>query len=293
MMNKKYKLQKTNFVDIVIITLLSLWALLIFYPFYNSMLVSIVPQEVYLKTPFMLYPSKIDLTSIKFVLSSKAIIGGFKITTIIFVVGVLYNMFLTVSMGYVLTKDIWGRKLFTYIVIFTMYFGGGLIPFYILMKQLGLINTVASMILPTGINISYMIVIMKFFEELPKELEESAKIDGANDILILFKIILPISLPIIATFSLYYGVERWNEWWFAVLFVKKSALLPLQAVLRNIIQDARSVSQNMPQNGSVQTVFSDGVKMASVMVTMIPIMCLYPFLQKYFIAGLTAGAVKS
>jgi putative aldouronate transport system permease protein len=133
---------------------------------------------------------------------------------------------------------------------------------------------------------------MNFFKSLPVELEESAKIDGANDIHILFSIILPLSLPILATFALYYGVERWNEWYNGMLFIKSTAKLPLQTVLRNIVQDASVLNADVPDSAKAD-VFADGVKMASVMVTMLPIMCLYPFLQRFFVTGLTAGAVKS
>jgi len=256
------------------------------------LLVSIVPQQVYLKTPFMLYPPQLDFSSYKFVFSSDTILNGLKTTTVILIVGVAYNMFLTVTMGYALTKPIPGRKVFSMFIIFTMYFSGGLIPLYILVQKLGMLNTLSSMIVPTGINISYMLIIMRFFDEIPKELEESAKIDGANEITILFRIVLPLSLPILATFALYYGVERWNEWWYGMLFIKSSLKLPLQMVLRNIIQDSNVLMANIPDNAKAN-VFSDGIKMASVIITMFPVVCIYPFMQRFFITGLTAGAVKS
>ena len=284
--------KRYNGADIAIVIFMTIFGLIILYPFYNSMLVSLVPQHVYIKTPFMLYPSEIDLSSYRFVFSSNAIGNGFKVTSIILVVGVIYNMLLTTMTGFALTKPIPGRKFFSMMIIFTMYFGGGLIPTYLLIQQLGLMNNILAMILPTGIQITYMLIIMKFFDELPKELEESAKIDGANDIVVLMKIALPLSLPILATFSLYYGVERWNEWWSGMLYIKSSSLLPLQTVLRSIVQDANMLTNNIPEDMK-KDVFSDGIKMASVMVTMFPVMCLYPFLQRYFITGLTTGAVKS
>jgi putative aldouronate transport system permease protein len=285
------RLNKYNFADYLILTVLSVYGLLVLYPFYNSVLVSIVPQQVYIKTPFMLYPTAFDWSSYKFVFSSDSILNGVKINLIILVAGVAYNMLLTVMTGYALTKPIPGRKFFSALIIFTMYFGGGLIPFYILMMNLGLMNTVSSMILPTGVSVSYMLVLMKFFDEVPKALEESAKIDGANEITVLFRIVLPISLPILATFTLYYGVERWNEWWNGMLFIKSSGKLPLQMVVRNIVQDTSVLTANVPDEAKAK-VFSDGVKMASIVITMLPVICIYPFLQKFFVVGLTVGAVK-
>ena len=284
-------LKRIKISDILMNTFLIAFGIIILYPFYNSILVSIVPQEVYVKTPFMLYPPELNFASYKFVFSSNTIANGFKVTLFILVFGVLYNMILTVMTAYALTKPIPGRKYFSFFIIFTMYFSGGLIPLYILIQKLGLLNNILSMILPTGINISFMLIIMKFFDEIPKELEESAKIDGANEMVILFKIVLPLSLPVLATFALYYGVERWNEWWHGMLFIKSSTKLPLQMVLKNIIQDTNILMANIPDDAKKE-VFTDGIKMASVVITMFPVMCLYPFLQRYFITGLTTGAIK-
>jgi putative aldouronate transport system permease protein len=174
-----------------------------------------------------------------------------------------------------------------------MFFSGGLIPYYLLIKNLGLINNILVMVLPMGFNIMYMIVLRSFFNDIPDALEESAKIDGANDFIILFKIILPLSLPILATLSLYYGVNRWNEWYHGMLFINSPDIMPLQLVLRNIVQDASKFLQgNTAAMANVET-FSEGIQMASVVTTMFPIMMLYPFLQRYFLSGLTLGAVKS
>ena len=150
-------------------------------------------------------------------------------------------------------------------------------------------DSIWSMIIPTGISFMYMTVIKQNFESIPAELEESAKIDGASDIRILGTIYLPLSLPTLATFVLYYGVERWNEWWNGMLFIKDVDKQPLQLILRNIIMNAASVADGSAIDA---VVFGDGVKMASILIAMFPIMCLYPFLQRFFIGGLTVGAVK-
>jgi putative aldouronate transport system permease protein len=201
-------------------------------------------------------------------------------------------MLLTVMCGYALTKPIPGRKIFRFLIVFTMYFNGGLIPYYLLMKNLHLINTLSVMVLPSGITIMYMLIISNYFSSLPPSLEESAKIDGANDITILFKIILPLSLPLLATFTLYYAVDRWNEWYHGMLFVRTATKWPLQMVLRQIINDAQFASQQLLPGIKKPDVYGDSMKMAAIVVTMFPLMMLYPFLQRYFLSGLTLGAVK-
>lgn len=281
--------------DIVLGIILTLFGIIVLYPFYNALLVSLVPQHVYVKTPFMFFPKEISFDSYKFVFNNDSLMGGVKVTVIVLIFGVLYNMLLTVLTAYALTKPIPGKKFIMHSIIFTLYFSGGLIPFYLLIKDIGLMNNIASMILPTGFNILYMIIVKSFFEDLPIELEESAKIDGANDLVVLFKIILPLSLPVLATFSLYYCVERWNEWWNGMLFIRSLDKQPLQLILRSIVQDASEfIDQASASQVSGQiTIFADGIKMASIVVTMMPVMCLFPFLQKYFVKGLTIGAVKS
>lgn len=278
-----------NVVNVIFTALL---AVVIIYPFYNSVLISFTPQAVYVRTPFLLYPKEITLDSYRVVFDSQVIYSGFVVTTIVTLVGVVYNMILTLLMAYGFNREFPGKKLFLFLVIFTMYFSGGLIPYYLLIKDLNLIDKIASMILPTGISITYMTVMRKYFAALPPELEESARIDGANDFTILVKIILPLSMPMVVTFCLYYGVERWNEWWNGMLFIQTAWKQPLQLVLRGIIQTTGNLlmSSKLQEAGIVP--YTDGVKMASIVVVMTPIMCVYPFLQKYFVQGLAIGAVK-
>ncbi len=288
---RKKGLEKTNIADVVIIVVLALYGLIIFYPFYNTVLLSLVSQSTYLKTPFMLIPKEISWESYIHVFQSPTLGSGFRVTLILVVFGTLYNMFLTVTMAYALTKPFIGNKAVHYMILFTMYFSGGLIPTYLVVQKLGLLNSIASMIFPTGAAVSYIFIVMRFFNEVPKELEESAKLDGCTDIGVLVKIVMPVSMPVLATFSLYYGVDRWNEWYQGMLYIKSASKLPLQTILRNIIQNVEATTHGVDANRA--DVYSEGVKMATIMVTMLPIMCLYPFLQRYFVSGLTAGAVKS
>ena len=289
---RKSRLYAMNWFDYVNFVFTLIFGLIVLYPFYNSILVSFTPQGEYLRTPFMIFPKTITLDSYQIVFDNKVVFTGLGITSIVTVTGVIYNMFLTVLMAYCCNKEFPGKKIILYGIIFTMYFSGGLIPYYLLIRDLNLMDQIASMVLPTGISIAYMTVMRKYFAALPLELEESARMDGASEFTILFRIIIPIAMPMVVTFTLYYGVERWNEWWNGMLFIKSPFKQPLQLVLRGIIQSTGNtvMSSHLQEAGIVP--FTDGVKMASIIVTMLPIMCAYPFLQKYFVKGLAIGAVK-
>ncbi len=287
---KTKKLNSPKIVDYVLVVILSAFMLLILYPFYNSVLISLITQSEYIRNPFLLYPQEITFESYRYIFDSGIIFSGMGVTLLITIIGVAYNMLLTVLCAYILTKEFPGKKVINYLIVFTVYFSGGLIPYYLLIRDLNLMDNIFSMILPTGITFAYMVVIRKSFESLPKSLEESARIDGANEMLILFRIILPLSLPILATFTLYYSVDRWNEWWNGMLFIRSVEKQPLQLVLRNIIQEASTLSEGSAS--ALTQPFGEGVKMASTVVSMLPIMLVYPFLQRYFISGLVVGAVK-
>lgn len=282
---------KFDFSQLIIIAILTLWGLFIFYPFYNSFLISIVPMSVYTKTPFLFYPPKLDFGSYKFVLGWHSLANGFYVTTMVTLIGTIYNLFLTVMTAFALSKPIPGRKFFNYMIIFTMYFSGGLIPFYLVVKNLGLRNSILSMVLPTGIYIMYMLIMRSYFYTIPEEIEESARMDGAGEMRILFSLVLPLSKPMLATIGLYYAVDRWNEWWLGTLFITKTDLMPLQLLLRNMLMSTKVLTQYIPVSSKI-VIFPEGIKMACVIVSMVPILCVYPFLQKYFAKGLVLGSVK-
>jgi putative aldouronate transport system permease protein len=279
--------------DTINFLILTFLALIIIYPFYNSILVSLVPQRDYIRTPFMLFPKRITWDSYKYIFESPKIIYGYRSTLIILLFGIPYNMFLTTFTAYALSRTSFpGKKIIMSLIIFTMYFGGGLIPYYLLIRGLGLVNSLASIILTYGVNTFYMIIMMNYFGTIPPSLEESAKIDGANDFVILFRIMLPLALPIIATVFLFFAVDRWNEWFNAMLFIRDGKKWPLQLVLRDIVMSSIDTLKTTSYELR-RTVFPDGVKMASIVVTMAPIMLIYPFLQKYFMKGILIGAIKS
>lgn len=285
--------QKKNSADYIITFVLVLYGLAVLYPFYNSILVSLVSEKEYMSTPFMLFPKNPTLLSYRYVFTSADILNGYKSTLIIVIFGVAYNMLLTSTCAYALTKEFPGKKIILILIVFTMYFGGGLIPYYMLIKNLGLIDSYGALILPYGVNTFYMLVMRNYFKSIPAEIEESAKLDGANELLILWKIILPVSLPVIATFLLFFSVDRWGEWFNGVLFIKTTAKRPLQMVLRSILMSlSNEASINMPPELK-KNLYGDSVKMACVVVVMAPIMFVYPFVQKYFMKGIMVGAVKT
>jgi len=275
------------------VVLLGIWGLVILYPFYNAFLISVVTQKEYTMTPFMLIPKEITFEAYQFIFSSSRIYSGYTNTLLILLIGVPYNMIITACMAYALSRDRFpGKKTITALVVFTMYFSGGLIPLYLLVKDLGLMNSLAAVILVYGANTFYLLLMRSYFHEIPAALEESAKLDGANDIVILVRIMLPLAMPIVATIILFFSVDRWNEWFNAMLFVREGDKWPLQLVLRNIVMS--TINDIGSRNVSVKkTIFEDGVKMAAVFVTMAPIMLTYPFLQKYFLKGILIGSVKS
>ena len=289
----KHRIKRFNATDAVILAVLSILAFSILYPFYNAVLVSFVPNTIYLRHQgVMLIPPKVTFDAYDFTFKSSLIWTGYKNSILVTFFGTSYNMVLTILCAYAMTKPFPGRKYVKFFIVFTIYFTGGLIPYYLLIKDLNIMDTIAVMVLPTGLNIMFMLIITDYFYSLPPSLEESAKIDGAGDFTVLLRIILPLSLPLLATFTLYYAVDRWNEWYHAMLFVKSVSNWPLQNVLRTIINDVNFMAtQNIPgqQRPDIQ---GDAIKMSSIIVSMVPMMCLYPFLQRYFLSGLTLGAVK-
>ncbi|MEG6613542.1 carbohydrate ABC transporter permease [Pseudoclostridium thermosuccinogenes] len=292
-MQMKAKSRSDKFFDVIVALVLGLWGLIILYPFYNSLLVSLVTQETYVKTPFMLYPEEITFESYLHVFKSPYLWSGYRVTLFVVVVGVAYSMFLTVTMAYALSrKKFPGKGLVLNMIIVTMFFGGGMVPFYLLVKSLHLVNSVFAMIIPAGVNTYYMLIIRNYFQTIPESMEESAKMDGANDIAILFKIMLPLAVPVMATVILFLAVDRWNEWFNAMMFIRDSSKHPLQLALMRVIQDTNQLNVGGVPAAQQKPLFSDGVKMASIFVVMLPIMCVYPFVQKYFMKGILIGAVK-
>lgn len=283
---------------IVSYTLLTLFAIIIIVPFFNVLVISITSEGEYVRSPFVLFPAEPTFDSYRALFADGRIWIGYRTTLTILLLGLPVNMLLTVCTAYALSKaDFPGKKIFMLYALFTMFFSGGIIPLYLLIKSLALTNSIWSVVMASGINTFYLIIMRNYFLSLPKELTESAKIDGANEWAILFRIILPLSTPILATITLFYAVDRWNEWFNAMIFIRDMEKTPLQLVLRSIVIDAQMIDSSVLGGSSAasesMTRFATGIKMAAVVVTMAPIMVVYPFLQKYFVKGVLVGAIKT
>jgi putative aldouronate transport system permease protein len=297
MRNGKSIGQKSSPWHILLIFALTLFALFTVYPLYNVILVSFTSYKDSTLNGFYLLPKHINFSSYEYIFADATIPRGFLVTTTITVCGIVYNMFLSTTMGYALSKKNYpGRNVFLYMVVITMIFTGGLIPYYLVVNGLGLVDRIASMVIPAGINTFYMILLMNYFRSIPDSVEESAKIDGANDITVLFRIILPMSKPILATVVLFYAVDRWNEYFNAMLFVRSPENMPIQMILRNMLVNMQtSISSSMGSLivGAREPVYTQGIRMAIVVITSLPILMFYPFLQKYFTKGIMLGSIKA
>jgi len=274
--------------DVVIFIILILYVIVVVFPFYNAFVISISSESAYFNSDLLLWPQDITFDAYKAVFTNSAMWNGFGVTMILLVLGTAYQLFFTVITGYALSRDKWAGKNFVMnMIIVTMFFGGGLVPYYYLIVSLGLYDSIWVMIIPGAIDTFNMLLMRNYFASLPKELEESAKIDGANDIQIFVKVYLPLSLPMLATIGLFFAVGNWNSWYNAMLFVKNQDYKPLQLVLREMIASISSSIESPTTN-----TYSESLIMASIFFTIVPMMCFYPFLQRFFVKGIVVGAIK-
>lgn len=238
-------------------------------------------------------PLGFNLEAYRSVFENPGIATGYRNTLFILVAGVSVNLLMTALGAYVLSRrNVLWNKLFLFVIVFTMFFNGGLIPLYLIVKNVGLVDTLWSTIIPFSINTFNLIIMRTAFQAIPESLEESAKIDGADHFTILFKIVLPLSMPVIAVMILYYAVEKWNGWFYASVFIQNRDLFPLQLTLREIL--IANSTDNMSQGADAADRFQIGetIKYATIMVATVPILCVYPFVQKYFVKGVMVGALK-
>jgi putative aldouronate transport system permease protein len=280
-------------VDSVSYLIAGLLAVVCVLPFIYVIVYSIIPFEDYMKNPLSPIPRNITLSAYYSILKFKYIRIGYSNTIFISVVGTVISMLLLIVTAYPLTKkNLKGRNFILTLWIITMFFNGGLIPNYYLIKSLKLYNTLWALILP-GLAGAFNIVLMKnFMNEIPTSLEESAMIDGASEIRILFTIVTPLCVPALVTLGLFHIVNSWNSYFSAIIYITKRTLWPLQLVLRELIVESNvaEVHQDLQAGQDASTPFT--IKMAAIIVTTLPIMCVYPFLQKYFMKGLLLGGVK-
>lgn len=280
--------------DLAIYITLAVFGLATLFPIYYVFVVAVTPySEVLRNGGFLLVPQKFTMEAFEAIFSSNTVPKALGITTMVTVIGTSLNLMVTTLLAYPLSKKyLPGRNAVLLAIVFTMLFSGGLIPTFLTVKATGLMNSIWALIIPGLVSTFNLLIMKTYFESLPSEVEEAAKIDGCGDASTLLKIVLPLSMPIIATLGLFYGVNHWNAYFNGIMYLNDRDLYPLQVVLRNMIVTP-SVSQELavPQS-QLSALPPESIKMATVVVAIIPVIVVYPFLQKYFIKGMMLGAVK-
>ena len=277
--------------EVIIYAILTILAIIMVVPFIYVIAASFATDRDIQSTPLFLFPPTPTTAAYAQIFDMNSygdtVIRSLLVSICITVIGTLINLFFTTTMAYGLSRsNLAGKKFVLNMVLLTMVFGGGMIPTFILVKSLGMYDTYAALILPGAISAYNMLIIRNFFMDLPPSLEEAASIDGCSDIGIFVKIALPLSLPALATFGLFYAVGHWNNYFGALLYLDDQKKYPFQLVLRNLVMQTQDTTDpNVEPPG-------DALKMAVIVIGTVPILCVYPFLQKYFAAGVMVGAVK-
>ncbi len=293
---KRNLLKKLTLFDTVNGLILCLISVIMLYPLLNVIAVTFSSYEGYVNNPMMIVPHGFTLESLKTVLKDKSIMAGYKNTLFITTLGVSFHVLMTIITAYPLSKkDLWGKPVIMMYIIITMMFSGGMIPTYFLIRDLDLLDSLWSLILPGMAGAANIILMKNSFEQLPEALIEAAKIDGAGEVRVLFQIVIPISKAIIATIVLFSAVAYWNTYFNALLYISTKSKWPLQLVLNEIIKNAETSAADLRGNlaeATLESVPTQGIKYATLLVVIIPILCVYPFLQKHFATGITVGSVK-
>ncbi|WP_411829439.1 carbohydrate ABC transporter permease [Paenibacillus alginolyticus] len=280
--------------DFIIYLLLILIAAACVIPFIYILAASITAPEELLKKGFILIPTKFSLIGYQYILSTSVILSSLAVSISITVVGTLANLFFTALMAYPLAqRDLMGVSFFMKLVVFSMLFSGGMIPTYLVVKETGLLDSPAALIVPGLISAFNLIIMRSFFQQLPDGLEEAARIDGCSDIGILFRIVLPLSAPVLASLALFYAVGHWNAYFNAILYINDSTYWPIQVWLRQIVILAQGGIGDSSQFGAdFVPPPAETIKMAVIVLSTLPILIVYPFLQKHFAKGALLGSVK-
>ncbi|MGF7400583.1 carbohydrate ABC transporter permease [Thermoanaerobacterium thermosaccharolyticum] len=279
--------------DFVNYLILGLFAITTLLPFIYVLAASFSTDAEIAARPFYIIPHKFTLDAYEYVFSSSTVIHSLFNSAYITIIGTLINLFFTFTLAYFLSKNVIGKNLIINGIIFSMIFSAGMIPTYLLVKSLGLLNTYWALWLPGAISPFNLFIVLNYFREFPTELEEAAKIDGCNDLQILAKIVLPLSKPILATFALFYGVGNWNAFFNALLYLNDSNKWPIQVTLQNIVMNSSGIMSNYQALQDPNYVPpAASMRMAVIIIATVPIMVVYPFLQKYFVKGIMIGSLK-
>jgi putative aldouronate transport system permease protein len=280
--------------DVCNYTFLAALSIVMLYPFVHMFSASISDgNRLMAHTGILVWPVGFSMGAYQRVWDNPMIVRGFANTFFIVIAGTAVNLVMTAMGAYVLSrKNVYWQRLMMVMIVVTMFFSGGLIPFYLLVKGLGLYNSLWSVIIAFAI-VPYNLIIMRtYFHGIPDSLEESAKIDGANDFTILFRVMIPVAAPVVATVGLFYGVSRWNGWFYTMIFLKDRAKYPIALILREILVlgslEAMVTGENLREVGPI----AETIKYATTVVATIPILAVYPLLQRYFVKGALLGSLK-
>lgn len=288
--------------DVVVMSTMILTIVVTMYPFLNALAISLNYADDTTRGGITIFPRVFTMRNYELIFTNPKIYNAYTITILRTVIGTATGLFFTSILAFGMAhKSLVGRKFYTMFCLIPMYFGGGLIPTYFLIKTLGLTNNFWVYIIPNLVNLWNMILMRSYFAGIPEALEESARIDGASYIRVFFKIVFPISTPIIATICLYIGVAHWNAWFDAAMYIFKQELKPMQTVLMSIISEAKFAEQIAAMSGAPVDMGNiargkpanvRSITMATMIVTILPIIMVYPFIQRYFIKGIMIGSIK-
>ncbi|WP_019534528.1 carbohydrate ABC transporter permease [Paenibacillus ginsengihumi] len=283
--------RSAKILDGVIIALVAIASVLCLVPMLHIFALSLSGNSAIMAGKVTIIPLDIDLTAYRSVFGNAQMIRSLVFTIVLVALFTVISMAMTIMAAYPLTKKhLKGRDFFLFVIVVTMFFSGGMIPEYLLVKNLNLLDSIWALILPGAINAFYLLIIKTFFSSIPVELEESARMDGASSFRILIGVVLPLSLPVLATLSLFYAVGRWNGFMDALLYITDQNLYPLQLRLYEMVMNSQ-VNSMLEGLGTSPPV-PESLKAASIMFATIPILLVYPWLQRYFVSGMMIGAVK-
>jgi putative aldouronate transport system permease protein len=274
--------------------MLALFGLSCLLPLLNIIAVSLSSSDAIMSGTVSIFPREFSMDSYKLLFEGTNVMGAFKNSIVITVVGVILNMVFTILAAYPLSrKYFYGRKFFTMAMVFTMLFGAGMIPSYMLVKFLRLTNTYWAIWIPGLVSTYNMLVMKSFFEGIPEELIEAARIDGCSEVRLLVSIILPLSKAVLATLTLFYGVGNWNNFMGVLIYINETSKYNLSVFVQQMIQSQSLLQQVASENiEDISQITPEGIKSAGIMVMVVPLMIVYPFLQKYFVKGVMLGSVK-
>ncbi|MFC5401567.1 carbohydrate ABC transporter permease [Cohnella soli] len=273
-------------------------AIIVLYPLVIIFSASFSSPEAVNKGAVWLLPKAVSLQGYERIFANPTIWRGYGNTILYTTVGVTINLFMTITAAYALSrKQFMPRRIVSLIFVFTMFFGGGLIPTYLLVKNLGMLDTIWALVIPNAVGMFQIIITRTFFEtSIPDELRESAMIDGCSDIKYLLRIVVPLSMPIIAVLAIFYGVDHWNSYFNALIYLGKQSAYPLQLVLRQILIQNQTAGEIMGLDdvyaAAEKQQIADLMKYGIIIVSSLPIIMVYPFLQRYFVKGMMIGAIK-